>query len=1616
MLTTDVIGYTETPTTMLVQAHLTLNGEANYSGSLKIDVGIYQEDIDDPPEWIESFDDVAVVNGAFSVLLGQSVSLNAEIFNSDNLRIGFTPFINGSPQTTDFTMLKSAPYAFHSEIANRAEKITNESLIKLDETNMRVGINNIDPQYTLDIGGTVNAVAFVGDGSQLTNIQISDDRLVWQRSSINSDNIYYSSGNVGIHTENPSARLEVSGNVIISGNIEVKGTISALYLKGDGSQITSLNADEINQGSMHSDRLQGNYDNVTGVGTLTSGEWVATEIEDIYIENNLTIDGGSIIGNNFVSGNLILEGSTIITGNYPVSIDSPSWNITGDGDLYLRSLNLNDELFISRNIIESSSVNGFSLRPEGEIGLYISPTGSIGINTLSPSSIFHVNGGIRLGETSSDIDGVIRFKDDKFEGYKEGEWIRLDYGSNFDSHALHAEGDLIKNLIYVNSDGNVGIGGIPSQNIHDHLTVSGNVVFKGQSLAAGSPVLNTSGNGTRLVWYPQKTAFRSGYVESDEWDDANIGINSVVFGHSGKADASNTTIIGGQNNINSGESAVIIGGYSNNIQSNSDFSVIIGGGSSTGGGNVIDGGTYSTILGGQSNTIEGNYSSILGGANNLITNDYSVAMGSDITITHEGTFIFSDGQTPVQSSGDNQFLIYASGNVGIGTEPTSDAAVSVLGKVKALFFEGDGSLLTGISATKLNGYSPETVSSPNSIYVSDSNGFMPENTVSGLSIKDESITSVDIQDGAISGDKLMPYSITSSKIEDGAITSDKIATGAITSDKIQDNAIGSSNILDGSIISSNIKAGSIHTYHIADLQVTNEKIALDTIDTTRILDNTITSQDIAIGAITSINIAEEAIQSHHIAKETIVSDNIAANAIQAQHLNEQIVSSRNIADDAIYSYHIIDYSIYNNHISSKAIESEHIADEVITNDRIIPSSIGSDKIAPFAIEARHLPNDVIVSRHISDDSIYEHHIADSQIDGIKLADDAIASYNIADLAIIQEKLNDDIVNSSHIIDQTITSVDIGIAEIPNSLLAENSITSLNIAAGGIASYNLQDNSITSAHVVDYSITSADIMDNGIDASIAIAENSIDGTKIADGAIETRHIADGAVTSANIADGSLPWEKITDDPIPTSSIADNSIPGTKILEGSIPGSKIESSSITSDKLADNSISVNALEGVLSVDKGGTGMSDLTGLAGSVIYGELSGATTVLAGDNTKLHWDVTNSYLGVNVDTPLTTLHIDGDLLTTGGIFFGDMSNSISFGDDANNDDTADDPFIIVGPSNTSDINSAIPEGTLKTNMLYVSDKVGIGIQTPLNTLDIGGSNARVAIGSSYAGNELAPLNGVIVEGYLGVATANPIHQLSVEGTLFANGVIGESTDDASGIGIKGIGGDIGILSNGAQVGISVNATETGVQVTSSGSKGISVTITDASSTDSGVYVELQDSLNNILSTAELGKVETDYAASVFGSAPVSSSNNWAGYFDGPVKVSGNLGIGLSAAETPEASLHINGTTLIQNTIYTSAIITTSTTIDWTAGNKYVHSSDCTGTPSFTFTDPTNDGAYILRLIIPSVSGCTPSFPASIEWEKGITPGAISHSSIYRFLAVRTSGSIVYYGLDVAEFH
>lgn len=111
-----------------------------------------------------------------------------------------------------------------------------------------------------------------------------------------------------------------------------------------------------------------------------------------------------------------------------------------------------------------------------------------------------------------------------------------------------------------------------------------------------------------------------------------------------------STIGGGDNNQISGYApdSAIVGGYHNQISGTAA--------------------SYSSIGGGSGNTISGTWATIPGGYHNTATGDFSFAAGRQALASHLGAFVWSDStEADFTSTGNNQFLIRATGGVGINT-------------------------------------------------------------------------------------------------------------------------------------------------------------------------------------------------------------------------------------------------------------------------------------------------------------------------------------------------------------------------------------------------------------------------------------------------------------------------------------------------------------------------------------------------------------------------------------------------------------------------------------------------------------------------------------------------------------------------------------------------------------------------------------------------------------------------------------------------------------------------------------------------------------------------------------------------------------------------------------
>jgi hypothetical protein len=79
--------------------------------------------------------------------------------------------------------------------------------------------------------------------------------------------------------------------------------------------------------------------------------------------------------------------------------------------------------------------------------------------------------------------------------------------------------------------------------------------YDGGVTNAGIPA---DGAGTRMMWYPEKAAFRAGHVIGTQWDDANIGIYSFAVGESARASGDHSVSMGARN-VAAGVSSFAVG-------------------------------------------------------------------------------------------------------------------------------------------------------------------------------------------------------------------------------------------------------------------------------------------------------------------------------------------------------------------------------------------------------------------------------------------------------------------------------------------------------------------------------------------------------------------------------------------------------------------------------------------------------------------------------------------------------------------------------------------------------------------------------------------------------------------------------------------------------------------------------------------------------------------------------------------------------------------------------------------------------------------------------------------------------------------------------------------------
>ena len=119
---------------------------------------------------------------------------------------------------------------------------------------------------------------------------------------------------------------------------------------------------------------------------------------------------------------------------------------------------------------------------------------------------------------------------------------------------------------------------------------------------------------------------------------------------------------------------------------------------------------YATVSGGSNNKARLAYSTVPGGEHNLADAPYSFAAGRRAKAMHEGTLVWADStDADFSSTANDQFLIRATGGVGIGTDSPA-ARLDVEGTVHA-----SGAIQSG-SSLILDGPNDQLVTTSGEMY------------------------------------------------------------------------------------------------------------------------------------------------------------------------------------------------------------------------------------------------------------------------------------------------------------------------------------------------------------------------------------------------------------------------------------------------------------------------------------------------------------------------------------------------------------------------------------------------------------------------------------------------------------------------------------------------------------------------------------------------------------------------------------------------------------------------------------------------------------------------------------------------------------------------------------
>lgn len=370
------------------------------------------------------------LNGFFSVNIGGDCNMKpipTDLF-SDNTNVYLGIAVGSDAEMKPRQQIPNVGYSAASNSLQGLTVGTNTNNIPFINEEGTLLLGSRSPKIKASTG------SFTIEGEALSFTTPEDDGGNISFSPGNSGNTLITTGSLGVGTLLPSAKLDISGDASISGNLTFRGIIS---------QINQLNGGDItfatSYGGMETlvNRLVISNDGNVGIGTsnpvdkLTVNGNIVPAFNDIYslgsptrhwetiyanqiiasesgtigfwqrtpgILNASTVTDDLILGSNSASNSLIKlagsnnESSWLTGGNLGIGTRDPQAKFHITGAITGKALNIFDE---------TGDQAIFTASASGTPKFVITHNGHVGINSVDPATDLDVNGTVRLSATGN---------------------------------------------------------------------------------------------------------------------------------------------------------------------------------------------------------------------------------------------------------------------------------------------------------------------------------------------------------------------------------------------------------------------------------------------------------------------------------------------------------------------------------------------------------------------------------------------------------------------------------------------------------------------------------------------------------------------------------------------------------------------------------------------------------------------------------------------------------------------------------------------------------------------------------------------------------------------------------------------------------------------------------------------------------------------------------------------------------------------------------------------------------------------------------------------------------------------------------------------------------------